>query len=220
MSEQHLRLLTTLCQQLSIAIEKSRLYDSLERKIRELERHLDTLEKTNILKSDFVSHVSHELRTPLTAIKAYVEALVDNSEDPKFLQRKEFLDIVSKETNRLIRIVNDVLDVSKIEFGQRPMARTPVDLPAVVADVRDTLRLVPLLDGADAIVHTASLHVPDLAARGPEEFRAVNVEATGRLLQAAQTYESLQGAAQNLQDFLRDFQENPGKFLRVDLDLF
>ncbi len=139
MTEQHMRLLTTLSQQLSVAIEKSRLYDSLERKIRDLERQLDTLEKTNILKSDFVSHVSHELRTPLTSIKAYVEALVDNADDPGFIQRKEFLDIVSKETNRLIRIVNDVLDVSKIEFGQRPMTRTPIDLTAVVADVLDML---------------------------------------------------------------------------------
>ncbi len=139
MSDQHTRLLTTLCQQVAIAIEKSRLYDSLERKIRDLERQLDTLEKANILKSDFVSHVSHELRTPLTSIKAYVEALCDNADDPHFLQRKEFLDIVSKETNRLIRIVNDVLDVSKIEFGQRPMTRTPVDLNAVVADVLDML---------------------------------------------------------------------------------
>jgi signal transduction histidine kinase len=139
MSDQHMRLMTTLCQQLSVAIEKSRLYDSLERKIRELERQLDTLEKTNILKSDFVSHVSHELRTPLTSIKAYVEALVDNSDDPRFIQRKEFLDIVSKETNRLIRIVNDVLDVSKIEFGQRPITRTPVDLSAVMAEVLDML---------------------------------------------------------------------------------
>ena len=139
MSDQHTRLLTTLCQQVAIAIEKSRLYDTLERKIRDLERHLDTLEKANILKSDFVSHVSHELRTPLTSIKAYVEALCDNADDPHFLQRKEFLDIVSKETNRLIRIVNDVLDVSKIEFGQRPMTRTPVDLNAVVADVLDML---------------------------------------------------------------------------------
>lgn len=139
MSEQHMKLLTTLSQQLSIAIEKSRLFDSLERKIRDLEHQLDTLEKTSILKSDFVSHVSHELRTPLTSIKAYVEALVDNSDDPQFIQRKEFLDIVSKETNRLIRIVNDVLDVSKIEFGQRPMTRTAVDLGTVVAEVFDML---------------------------------------------------------------------------------
>jgi hypothetical protein len=139
LTEQHMRLLTTLSHQLAIAIEKSRLYDSLERKIRELERQLEMQEKTSILKSDFVSHVSHELRTPLTSIKAYVEALVANADDPKFIQRKEFLDIVSKETNRLIRIVNDVLDVSKIEFGQRPLTRAPVDLSVVMADVLDML---------------------------------------------------------------------------------
>ena len=70
--------------------------------------------------------MSHELRTPLTSIKAYVETLVDNIDDPHFdAASSEFLDIVNKETNRLIRIVNDMLDVSKIEFGQRPLTRTP-----------------------------------------------------------------------------------------------
>jgi signal transduction histidine kinase len=138
-TEQHMRLLTTLSQQLSNAIEKSRLYDSLERKIRELERQHETLQKANILKSDFVSHVSHELRTPLTSIKAYVETLANNIEDPSFVQRSEFLDIVNKETNRLIRIVNDVLDVSKIEFGQRPVARAPIALRAVVDEVLSML---------------------------------------------------------------------------------
>lgn len=52
-------------------------------------------------------------------------------------------------------------------------------------DVQDTARLAPLLAGVDAVIHTASLHVPDLAARSPAEFRAVNVDATRRLLAAA-----------------------------------
>ncbi|HEX5133020.1 MAG TPA: HD domain-containing phosphohydrolase [Candidatus Krumholzibacteria bacterium] len=138
-TEQHMRLLTTLSQQLSNAIEKSRLYDSLERKIRELEGKMETLQKANILKSDFVSHVSHELRTPLTSIKAYVETLANNIEDPTFVQRGEFLDIVNKETNRLIRIVNDVLDVSKIEFGQRPVSRAPLELHSIVEEVLSML---------------------------------------------------------------------------------
>jgi UDP-glucose 4-epimerase len=63
--------------------------------------------------------------------------------------------------------------------------RRPGALTNLVADVCDTARIAPLLDGADAVVHTASLHVPDLAAHGPEDFRAVNVDATRRLLQAA-----------------------------------
>jgi nucleoside-diphosphate-sugar epimerase len=52
-------------------------------------------------------------------------------------------------------------------------------------DVQDTARLAPLLAGVDVVIHTASLHVPDLAARSPAEFRAVNVDATRRLLAAA-----------------------------------
>jgi signal transduction histidine kinase/HD-GYP domain-containing protein (c-di-GMP phosphodiesterase class II) len=133
-SETHMRLLTVLSQQLSVAIEKSRLYDSLERKIRDLERNLDASQRANELKADFVNHVSHELRTPLTSIKAYVEALAANSEEPHFPQRREFLDIVNKETNRLIRIVNDILDVTRIEFGQRAVSRTGLDLRAIVDD--------------------------------------------------------------------------------------
>jgi len=139
LDERQVQLLTTLSSQLSIAIEKSRLYESLERKIRELDRQMEALEKTNILKSDFVTHVSHELRTPLTSIKAYVETLREHIADPKFEQRDEFLDIVGKETNRLIRIVNDILDVSKIEFGQRPLQRTSFRLLDIVDEVLDML---------------------------------------------------------------------------------
>lgn len=67
---------------------------------------------------------------------------------------------------------------------------TGVDLRAgpltnEIVDVEDTVRLAALLPGTDAVVHTASLHVPDLAARSRGEFRAVNVDATRRLLQAA-----------------------------------
>jgi nucleoside-diphosphate-sugar epimerase len=63
--------------------------------------------------------------------------------------------------------------------------RRPGALTAEVADLRDTARLAPLLAGTDAVVHTAALHVPDLAAHDAREFREVNVEATRRLLQAA-----------------------------------
>jgi K+-sensing histidine kinase KdpD len=134
-SEAHMRLLTTLSQQLAVAIEKSRLYDSLERKIRDLERQLESVQRANMLKADFVNHVSHELRTPLTSIKAYAETLASNIDDPNFTQRAEFIDIVNKEVNRLIRIVNDILDVSKIEFGQRAIERAPLDLRVIVDEV-------------------------------------------------------------------------------------
>lgn len=57
-------------------------------------------------------------------------------------------------------------------------------LTTAIADVRETVRIAQLLDGIDAVVHTASLHVPDLATRTEREFRETNVEATRRLLAA------------------------------------
>jgi len=155
-SEHHIRLLTTLSAQLSSAIERSKLHESLERKIKTLDTQLDGLEKANTLKSDFVNHVSHELRTPLTSIKAYVETLTNNINDPEFTHGDEFLDIVSKETERLIRIVNDILDVSKIEFGQRPLQRTVVALPDLISDV--VSMLTPTMGEKGLSI---DVHVPD-----------------------------------------------------------
>jgi len=150
--EPEMRLLATLTTQLSAAIEKSRLYESLERKIRLQTRRMEALEKTNILKSDFVTHVSHELRTPLTSIKAYVETLGKHMDDENFTQRTEFLNIVSKETDRLIRIVNDILDVSKIEFGQRALQRKPFDLAPVLEEVVSMLTPTLLEKQIDVVV--------------------------------------------------------------------
>jgi signal transduction histidine kinase len=161
--ENHIRLLTTLSAQLSTAIERSKLHDSLERKIRALQQQIEMLEKANALKSDFVNNVSHELRTPLTSIKAYVETLLGNVADPKFEHTGEFLDIVSKETERLIRIVNDILDVSKIEFGQRPLQRSVFALPELIDEVVSMLS--PNLLSKDVSVEVCMPHtLPNIDA--------------------------------------------------------
>jgi hypothetical protein len=133
--KKHIKLLAILSNQLTVAIEKSRLYESLERKIRHYEKTIKNLEKTNYLKSDFVSHVSHELKTPLTSMKAYVETLYECIDDPNFHQKKQFLEIVMKETDRLIKIVRDILDVSQIEFGQRPLNRKKFGIEELIREV-------------------------------------------------------------------------------------
>ena len=154
--EHQLRLLTTLSTQLSAAIEKSSLHESLERKIRSLGTQIGALEKVSALKSDFVMHVSHELRTPLTSIKAYVETLCSHVNDPNFTHNDEFLNVVSKETDRLIRIVNQILDVSKIEFGHRPLAPSVFALTETIEDV--VSMLLPSLEEKQL---TLEVNVPD-----------------------------------------------------------
>jgi signal transduction histidine kinase len=134
------RLLTIMCDQLSIAIAKSKLYESIQRKMQSYEKQLEELQKVNHLKSEYVSHVSHELRTPLTSIKAYMETLENHVDDPTFGQEREFIGIVSKETERLIRIVNDILDVSNNDFGRRPLQLTNFSIQELVSEVVSMLQ--------------------------------------------------------------------------------
>ncbi|NBB83008.1 MAG: PAS domain-containing protein, partial [Alphaproteobacteria bacterium] len=86
------------------------------------------------MKSDFVSSVSHELRTPLSSIKAYVEMLVDG-EAPDEQTRNEFYNIIQSETNRLSRLIDNILNISRIESGIVKVQREQVSLPAVIKEV-------------------------------------------------------------------------------------
>ncbi len=90
------------------------------------------------LKSEFVATASHELRSPLTSIKGFVELLRagDGLDD----RQREFLDIVLVSTNRLVDLVNDLLDVARLEAGRVEVHRRPVDVGEVLADVTTLLR--------------------------------------------------------------------------------
>jgi signal transduction histidine kinase len=83
---------------------------------------LDRLRKLDTMKSEFVANVSHELKTPLTSIKAYTEALLDMSSDE---QTKSFLRVIDEESDRLLYLINDLLNVSRIQAGKMKMHFQP-----------------------------------------------------------------------------------------------
>ncbi len=90
------------------------------------------------MKSDFVSSVSHELRTPLSSIKAYVEMLVDGEANDE-QTRTEFYNIIQSETNRLSRLIDNILNISRIESGIVKINREHISLPAVIKEVIDVM---------------------------------------------------------------------------------
>jgi signal transduction histidine kinase len=101
-----------------------RAYEELRHANREL-LHL------NELKSGFLANVSHELRTPLTSIRSFSEILLNYpDEDPN--TRTEFLGIIKSESERLTRLINDVLDLAKIEAGRIEWRMQPVRLESIV----------------------------------------------------------------------------------------
>jgi Na+/proline symporter/nitrogen-specific signal transduction histidine kinase len=104
---------------------------SLERATQQLRAANEQLKSLDRLKDDFMSSVTHELRTPLTSIRALAELMRD---DPKIAlaQRRQFIEIIVSETERLSRLVNQVLDMAKIESGHAEWHTEELDLGALV----------------------------------------------------------------------------------------
>jgi signal transduction histidine kinase len=107
--------------------EKSRALEAATSELKEANSRLQVLDR---LKDDFVATVNHELRTPLTSIRTFSEILRDHPDLP-LSERQEFLRVVVTETERLTRLINELLDLSKIEAGGATPAMIPVDLAAV-----------------------------------------------------------------------------------------
>jgi two-component system sensor histidine kinase NblS len=94
----------------------------------------------NAAQSRFISNVSHELRTPLFNIKSYVETLHDLGDQLTEQEKKEFLAIANDETDRLTRLVNDVLDLSRLE-SERVWTLEPLELRPAIEQTLRTYRL-------------------------------------------------------------------------------
>jgi signal transduction histidine kinase len=115
----------------------------LEQKSRELEAATSELRAANAqlqaldrMKDDFMSTVTHELRTPLTSIRAFSEILRDHPE-MDLAQRERFLAIIVKETERLTRLINQTLDMAKIESGGAEWHTAEIDVHEVIREAAE-----------------------------------------------------------------------------------
>jgi signal transduction histidine kinase/Na+/proline symporter len=120
---------------------------ALERASTALRAANERLAELDRLKDDFMSSVTHELRTPLTAIRALAELMQDEADMPP-AQRQQFLGIVVAETERLSRLVNQVLDMAKIESGHADWHNTDVDLLALVRQAAQAVQALLQARGA------------------------------------------------------------------------
>ena len=108
------------------------------------------------MKNEFVSTVSHELRTPLTSIKGYVDLILDGSAGPINEVQEEFLGIVKENSDRLVELINEMLDISRIESGRVHLRVEPLDMADSIEGAVDTFRAV--LSQAD---RTIDVQVPE-----------------------------------------------------------
>jgi signal transduction histidine kinase len=156
-TDKQIELLTTFADQAVIAIENVRLFDEIEEKNRQLQQASEN-------KSQFVSSMSHELRTPLNAIIGLTEMMVTNAARFGTEKAMEPLQRVNRAGTHLLGLINQVLDLSKIEAGKLELNS-------------QTVRLVPLIDEVvDTARQLADQNKNRLTAEAPEDLGSLTVD--------------------------------------------
>jgi len=107
------------------------------------------------MKNEFVSTVSHELRTPLTSIKGYVDLIVDGEAGEINEVQREFLEIVQENSDRLVSLINDMLDISRIESGRIHLKVEPIEIPDLIMSTAETFKTMAEKSGVELVCEVA-----------------------------------------------------------------
>lgn len=139
--------------------------NELEIASRELKAANEQLREADRLKDEFMSTVSHELRTPLTSIRSFSEILQDDPDMPAE-QRNTFLGIIVSESERLTRLINQVLDLAKIEAGRMQWRIRDIDVRGIVSEAAASL--MPIFDRDDVALKVSPVpqNLPPVRADG------------------------------------------------------
>ncbi len=138
--EHHREVLGLFAEHLGAIVDRAELMERLGQRNRELEANVEQLHESHRLKDVFLSTASHELKTPLTAVIAYAELLSDHEQRLDQGQRGEFLGRLRSEAHRLMGLIEEILDLTRIESGKMVLRRVHLDLAAVVRDAVETSR--------------------------------------------------------------------------------
>jgi signal transduction histidine kinase len=150
--------LDSFVERVTLAVENASLYRTLADRSQDLQRAYSDLASAHQellgvdeMKTNFLANVSHELRTPLTSIRSFSELLLEYGDDAD--TQREFLSIINTESERLTRLVNDVLDISRIEAGLMNWNMASLDLADLLRDLARTFG--PLIALADLRFRTS-----------------------------------------------------------------
>jgi PAS domain S-box-containing protein len=164
------KLLETASDLAAITVER-RHQEEIARINQELSEDNRRIMEANRMKSEFMASMSHELRTPLNAIIGFSQLLIDRKVGPLNEKQAEYLGDVLEGGMHLLRLINDVLDLAKIESGKMQLYRETVDIPSAVREVCDILLPMALAKGID--LRTDAALSPPASSLDSQKFKQV-----------------------------------------------
>jgi len=141
----------------------------LKRKEFELKSALNLVEQANQAKSEFLSNMSHEIRTPMTSIVGYSEVL---KESTSLLEHHALIDIIQRNGDHLLQVINDILDISKMELGQYELIKDECSPAILLQEVIDVYEPRANLKGLQILTHIQET-IPETIQTDPGRLKQV-----------------------------------------------
>ncbi len=187
-----IEVLETFAPEAAVAIENAKAYEEISRfnitlreevesATKDLQVVNEKLKALDQLKDEFVSLASHELRTPMTAIKSYLWLFLQTNYESLDEKQKMYIQRAFESTDRLINLVNDMLNVSRIESGRITLLRKSIDLVQVAKDVMYELTPSAQKQQVELKLHTESETFPHVVADA-NKLKEVFVNLVGNAL--------------------------------------
>lgn len=138
--EHHLEVLRVFAEHIAAVIDRAEVMERMGRRARELEADNEKLAELNRMKDVFLGTASHELKTPLTSVIAYAELLDDHEGKLSREQSREFVGRLRAEAQRLLSLIEDILDLSRLESGKLMLKPRSLDIAEVLRGAVETTR--------------------------------------------------------------------------------
>lgn len=156
--------------------------DQLKQMTMQLKRANEATEAANRAKTEFLANMSHEIRTPMTAILGFVDDLLDDKEEERPKQeRRESLKTIRRNGLYLLEIINDILDMAKIESGKMTIERITVNVPRLIGDVVSTLQ-VRAEDQGIELRSSVRGEIPEEIKTDPTRLRQILINLAGNAI--------------------------------------